>query len=63
MTANEILSELEAYGDEKTKSTYFTIGAKEPLFGVKVQDLKKVLKKTKKNQNIHTVGLAEHERT
>ncbi len=49
MTTKEILSELEKNGDEKTKTTYITQGAKEPLFGVKVQDLKKILKKTKKN--------------
>ena len=52
MTTKEILSELEEYGDEKTKSTYITLGAKEPVFGVKVQDLKKILKKTKKNHEI-----------
>lgn len=52
MTAKEILFELEEYGDEKTKNMYITIGAKEPLFGVKVQDLKKVLKKTKKNHEL-----------
>ena len=52
MTTKEILSELEEYGDEKTKCTYITIGAKAPLFGVKVQDLKKVLKKTKKNHEL-----------
>ena len=49
MTTKDILIELEQYGDDKTKNTYKTIGAKEPLFGVKVQDLKKILKKTKKN--------------
>ncbi|MEE9364768.1 MAG: DNA alkylation repair protein [Cellulophaga sp.] len=52
MTTKEILSELKEYGDEKTKNTYKTLGAKEPFFGVKVQDLKKVLKKTKKNHEI-----------
>lgn len=52
MTTKEILTELEQYGDEKTKKTYITIGAKEPLFGVKVQDLKKILKKTKKNHEL-----------
>jgi len=52
MTTKEILSELEEYGDEKTKNTYMTLGAKEPLFGVKVQDLKKILKKTKKNHEL-----------
>jgi len=52
MTSKEILSELKEYGDEKTKKTYMTLGAKEPFFGVKVQDLKKILKKTKKNHEI-----------
>lgn len=52
MTAEETLSELEKYGDEKTKNTYITLGAKEPLFGVKVQDLKKILKRTKKNHEL-----------
>ena len=52
MTAKDILKELEDYGDQKTKDTYKTIGAKEPLFGVKVQDLKKILKKTKKNHEL-----------
>lgn len=52
MTTKEILSELEKYGDEKTKNTYITQGAEEPLFGVKVQDLKKILKRTKKNHEL-----------
>lgn len=52
MTTKEILKELEEYGDEKSKNTYMTLGAKEPLFGVKVQDLKKILKKTKKNHEL-----------
>ena len=52
MTIKEILSELEKYGNEKTKNTYITQGAIEPLFGVKVQDLKKILKRTKKNHEL-----------
>lgn len=52
METKEILIELEKYGDEKTKNTYLTLGAREPLFGVKVQDLKKILKKTKKNHQL-----------
>ncbi len=52
MTAKEILKELQEYGDEQTKSTLKKHGAKEPLFGVKVQDLKKILKKTKKNHEL-----------
>ncbi len=52
MTSKEILSELKEYGDERTKKTYLTLGAKEPFFGVKVQDLKRILKKAKKNHEI-----------
>lgn len=55
MTSQEILMELQEFGDEQTKNTLMRHGAKEPLFGVKVQDLKKILKKTKKN---HELSLA-----
>ncbi len=52
MTTQEILSELENYGDERTKNTLMKHGAQEPFFGVKVADLKKILKKTKKNHEL-----------
>ncbi len=52
MTAAEILKELESYGDPQTKKTLMRHGAQEPFFGVKVQDLKKILKKTKKNHEL-----------
>ncbi|NOQ74414.1 MAG: DNA alkylation repair protein [Crocinitomix sp.] len=52
MTCKEILAELEAFGSEQTKKTYASIGAKEPAYGVKVADLKKILKKTKKNHEL-----------
>ncbi len=52
MTAKEILKELQEYGDDQTKKTLMKHGAKEPFFGVKVQDLKKILKKTKKNHEL-----------
>ena len=52
MTSAEILKELQACGDQRTKKTFMTHGAKEPLFGVKVADLKKILKKTKKNHEL-----------
>ena len=48
----KILKELKGYGDENTKKIYMNIGAKEPVYGVKVQDLKKILKKTKKNHKL-----------
>ena len=52
MTAKEVMAELKKVGDEQTKKTYLTHGAKEPLFGVKVADLKKILKKTKRNHEL-----------
>ncbi len=52
MTLNEILDELKKYGDEQTKKTLMNHGAKEPFFGVRVADLKKILKVTKKNHGL-----------
>lgn len=52
MTTQEILKELETYGNLGTKKTLENHGAKEPFFGVKVADLKKILKKTKKNHEL-----------
>lgn len=52
MTAKEILKQLENFGSETTKRTLLKHGAKEPFFGVKVADLKKILKKTKKNHEL-----------
>ena len=51
-TVKEVLEQLEQFGDERTKNTFIKHGAKEPLFGVKVGDLKKILKKTKKNHEL-----------
>ena len=55
MDLMEVLRELESYADERTKNTHIKHGAQEPLYGVKVADLKKVLKKTKKD---HELSLA-----
>ncbi len=52
MNKDDVMKELEAYGDERTKNTLVNHGAKEPFFGVKVADLKKILKKTKKNHEL-----------
>jgi 3-methyladenine DNA glycosylase AlkD len=52
MTASEIMKQLEEFGDANTKKTLMKHGAKEPFFGVKVADLKKILKKTKKNHEL-----------
>jgi len=52
MTLQEVLRELEAYGDENTKNTFMRHGAKEPYYGVKVQDVKKIYKKIKKDHEL-----------
>ncbi len=52
MTLSEVMTQLEACGDAQTKKTLGVHGAKEPYFGVKVADLKKILKKTKKNHEL-----------
>ena len=52
MTSNEILTQLESYGSEVTKKNLLKHGAKEPFFGVKVSDLKKILKVIKKDHEL-----------
>jgi 3-methyladenine DNA glycosylase AlkD len=52
MTTQQILAELEAMGTENCKRIFMNHGAKEPLFGVKVQDLKKIQKQVKKNHEL-----------
>ncbi|MCX6147233.1 MAG: DNA alkylation repair protein [Candidatus Kapabacteria bacterium] len=52
MTLSEVMKELEGYADISTKKTLMKHGAKEPIFGVKVADLKKILKKTKKDHKL-----------
>jgi 3-methyladenine DNA glycosylase AlkD len=47
-----ILKELESLGSEQTRKTYRRHGAPEPMYGVKVGDLKKVAKKIKNQQEI-----------
>ena len=47
MTAEEVLAELQALGSEQTKKTLMRHGAVEPLFGVKIGDMKPLTKKLK----------------
>jgi 3-methyladenine DNA glycosylase AlkD len=49
MTVNEIMQQLQQMGSESTKKVLVKHGAKEPFFGVKIEDLKKIVKKTKAN--------------
>src|SRR6476620_12651240 len=49
MNCNEIMSELKAMGSEQTKRILARHGVQEPFFGVKVEDMKKIQKKIKKD--------------
>lgn len=55
MTLDEIMNELRLMGNDATKNTLVKHGAREPFFGVKVEDLKKIQKKVKYN---HELALA-----
>lgn len=50
MTYEEIMQALADMGSEQTKSTYIRHGAKEPIFGVKIGDMKKLVKYVKKDE-------------
>jgi 3-methyladenine DNA glycosylase AlkD len=52
VTLEEVVKSLQEMGTEQTKQTFIRHGAKEPLFGVKVGDLKKLVKQVKKDQNL-----------
>ena len=52
MTLKETMRELESYGDEAIKKIYLNHGVREPLFGVRVGDLKKIVKKIKKDHEL-----------
>lgn len=47
MTTIEIIEYLKAQGSEQTKKILINHGAKEPVYGVKVEDMKKLMKKNK----------------
>ncbi|MFT7580802.1 MAG: 3-methyladenine DNA glycosylase AlkD [Myxococcota bacterium] len=52
MDFNEVMAFLEAHGNERTKATLVKHGASEPFFGVKISDLKTVVKKVKKDHKL-----------
>jgi len=52
MTKDEVFKELESYGNEGTKNVLIKHGAREPFYGVKVQDLKNIVKKIKKDYQL-----------
>jgi 3-methyladenine DNA glycosylase AlkD len=51
-TASEILDELKTLGDESTKRTLLRHGAVEPIYGVKIQHLKVIQKRVKKDHQL-----------
>ena len=53
MTTNEILKELESMGSERTKRMLMkNHGVREPCFGVKIGDMKKIVKQVKKDYRL-----------
>ena len=52
MTLDQVMNELKSYGNESTKKIFINHGAREPFFGVKVQDLKKLVKKIGKDYKL-----------
>ncbi|MFN0207109.1 MAG: DNA alkylation repair protein [Planctomycetota bacterium] len=52
MNAKEILDELKKLGSPGYKATMLRHGAVEPIYGVKIEDMKKILKRTKTNYQL-----------
>jgi 3-methyladenine DNA glycosylase AlkD len=52
MTAADILAELKTLGSEQQKKTFLRHGAREPFYGVKIEDLKKIQKRIKVNYQL-----------
>lgn len=54
-TAKSILAEIKPLGSESYKKVMLTHGAREPIFGVKIEDLKKIQKRVRRD---HELALA-----
>jgi len=52
MTTEQIMNELKKKGSESIKKIFLNHGAKEPLYGVKIADLKVIQKKVKKDHGL-----------
>ncbi|KPL15772.1 MAG: DNA alkylation repair protein [Bacteroides sp. SM1_62] len=52
MTKDEVMLELSKFGNEQTKKVLTRHGAREPFYGVKVGDLKTLVKKIKKDHGL-----------
>ena len=52
MTKDQVMSELKKKGSESVKKIFLNHGANEPMYGVKVADLKVIQKKVKKDHEL-----------
>ena len=52
MTAAEIVKQLEALGTDSYKKVLLNHGIKEPVFGVKIEELKKIQKRIRKDYQL-----------
>lgn len=52
MTKDQVMSELKKKGSESIKKIFLNHGANEPMYGVKVADLKVIQKKVKKDHEL-----------
>jgi 3-methyladenine DNA glycosylase AlkD len=52
MTKDEVMLELSKFGNEQTKKVFTRHGAREPFYGVKVGDLKTLVKKIKTDHKL-----------
>jgi len=52
ITVDAIMDELKAKGNESYKKIFIKHGAKEPLYGVKVEDLKRIQRNIKKDYDL-----------
>ena len=52
MTAKEIVAELRSLGNDTYKRTMLKHGALEPYYGVKIEDMKKIQKRVKKDYRL-----------
>ena len=63
MTAKEIIAELKNFGTEQTKKMWMKHGAQEPCLGVKVEDMKKIQKRVKRDYqlalDLYDTGIAD----
>ncbi|MBS1715823.1 MAG: DNA alkylation repair protein [Armatimonadetes bacterium] len=63
MTCQEVVAELESLGTPQIKKIWMNYGAQEPCFGVKVEDMKKILKRVKGDHGLalelYDTGIAD----